>query len=197
MQGLMMGLPLSVISLAQYAASQSALQIEIAKQYPDIHLGPGYSWDQTEHKIGFGATVMLPIFNQNQGPIAEALAKRAQAAAEFNALQAQAISEIDRTLAGYRGALQKIEAADLLMTSQKQRQQALEATLKVGESTRLAVLSGQLEMSAISISRLEARVQAQQLLGQLEDALRRPVKPSTVAAASVENNSRFEETLSE
>ena len=28
-------------ALAEYAASQSALQLEIAKQYPDLHLGPG------------------------------------------------------------------------------------------------------------------------------------------------------------
>ena len=31
-------------ALAEYAASQSALQLEIAKQYPDVHLGPGYDW---------------------------------------------------------------------------------------------------------------------------------------------------------
>ena len=28
-------------ALAEYAASESALQLEIAKQYPDVHLGPG------------------------------------------------------------------------------------------------------------------------------------------------------------
>ena len=32
-------------ALAEYAASQSALQLEIAKQYPDLHLGPGYAWN--------------------------------------------------------------------------------------------------------------------------------------------------------
>src|SRR5205807_5738299 len=33
-------------ALADYAASQSALQLEIAKQYPDVHLSPGYEFDQ-------------------------------------------------------------------------------------------------------------------------------------------------------
>ena len=32
-------------ALADYAASQSALQLEIANQYPDVHLGPGYAWN--------------------------------------------------------------------------------------------------------------------------------------------------------
>jgi len=33
-------------ALCRYAASQAALQLEIAKQYPDIHLQPGYEFDQ-------------------------------------------------------------------------------------------------------------------------------------------------------
>src|SRR5262249_40677983 len=33
-------------ALAEYAASQSALQLEVAKQYPDVHLQPGYEFDQ-------------------------------------------------------------------------------------------------------------------------------------------------------
>ncbi|MBA2593475.1 MAG: TolC family protein [Pseudomonadota bacterium] len=35
--------------LAEYEASQAALQLEVAKQYPDLHLGSGYQWDQGDH----------------------------------------------------------------------------------------------------------------------------------------------------
>jgi len=54
-------------ALAEYAATEAALRLEIAKQYPDVHLGPGYSYDQGQDKwtIGFSAT--LPIFDQNRG----------------------------------------------------------------------------------------------------------------------------------
>ena len=34
-----------LVALSDYAASQSALQSAVAKQYPDIHLAPGYSWN--------------------------------------------------------------------------------------------------------------------------------------------------------
>src|SRR5437667_170854 len=88
-------------ALAEYAASQSALQLEIAKQYPDLHLGPGYQLDQTDNKWSLGATLTLPVLNQNQGAIAEAKARREEAAARFVALQAQAVGEIDRAVAGY------------------------------------------------------------------------------------------------
>ena len=32
-------------ALAEYAAAEALLRSEIAKQYPDIHLNPGYSFD--------------------------------------------------------------------------------------------------------------------------------------------------------
>src|SRR5207244_7786011 len=64
--------------LAEYAASQSALQLEIARQYPNIHLNPRYQLDQTDNKWTLGLTVELPVLNRNQGPIAEAEARGAE-----------------------------------------------------------------------------------------------------------------------
>ncbi len=54
-------------SLAEYAASEAALQLEIAKQYPDVHISPGYEFDQGEHKFGIGASATLPILSRNRG----------------------------------------------------------------------------------------------------------------------------------
>ena len=53
-------------ALADYAASQSALQLEIAKQYPDIRLGPGYEYDQGLHKWGLavGTDVLARVQSQ-------------------------------------------------------------------------------------------------------------------------------------
>ena len=58
-------------ALSDYAASQSALQLEVAKQYPDIHLAPGYYWNAGsagENDWQLGATVELPLLNRHQGP---------------------------------------------------------------------------------------------------------------------------------
>ncbi|EHP41784.1 divalent cation resistant determinant protein C [Cupriavidus basilensis OR16] len=89
--------------LAQYEASQAALQLEVAKQYPDIHLGPGYTFDQGLRKLGFDFTnLMLPIFNRNEGPIAEARARRLEAEAQVKRLESQAMGEIDGAVAAYQ-----------------------------------------------------------------------------------------------
>jgi outer membrane protein TolC len=108
-----------LVALAEYAASQSALQLEIAKQYPDVHLGPGYQFDQGDHKFSLALTAELPLLNQNQGPISQAEARRAEAAARFNALQARVITEIDRAVAMYRVAQENLSTLDSLAASQK------------------------------------------------------------------------------
>jgi outer membrane protein, heavy metal efflux system len=161
--------------LADYAASQAALQLEIAKQYPDVHLQPGYQFDQGDNKWSLGLTVELPVLNQNQGPIAEAKARRAEAAARFNALQAGVLSEIDHAVAGYHAALRKrADADELLARSQKQEQRS-RAMLDAGEISKGDLVALRLQLSAAALARLDALVKSQQALVQLEDALQSPL----------------------
>jgi cobalt-zinc-cadmium efflux system outer membrane protein len=94
-------------ALSEYESTQSALRLEIAKQYPDIRLGPNYQLDQTDSKWTLGLSVDLPILSRNKGPIAEAIARRAESAARFLALQAQVIGELDAAIEDCRSALLK------------------------------------------------------------------------------------------
>lgn len=157
-------------ALADYAATESALRLEIAKQYPDIHLGPGYEFDQGLNKWSLGFTVPLPVFDRNRGPIAEAESKRTTSAAKFHALEAKISGELDRALASYRGALEKLHTADELTTDSKKQLDSAEAVIKAGEGGRLALLTAQVEHNAASLGRLDALIEAQQALGTLEDA---------------------------
>lgn len=168
-------------SLAEYGASQSALQLEIAKQYPDLHLSPGYEFDQGDNKWSLGVGITLPILNRNRGAIAQAVAKRAEAAATFIALQAHAISEIDRTFASYRLALEKAADADSLRASLLAQQKSLQAMLEAGEISRADLIGLQLQLSASSLTRLDAIAKAHQALGLLEDALQEPSGISPMA----------------
>jgi len=164
-------------ALAEYEASQTALQLEIAKQYPDIHLGPGYTYDQGENKWSLGFSVTLPVFNRNEGPIAKAEARRKETQARFTALQTQVIGEIDRTLAGYRAALENLEIADSLLLFHKKRLQSVQALFGGGETDRLALLSSQAELESTELARLNIFVKAQQSLNLLEDAMQHPLQP--------------------
>jgi outer membrane protein, heavy metal efflux system len=167
-------------ALAEYAASQSTLQLAIAGQYPDIRLGPGYEYDQGDNKWSLGFSVTLPA-DRNRGPIAEARARREEAAARFDALQASVLGQIDLAVAGYRAALQKQADASAMLTDLTQQEGVAEAMLRAGAISRSELVALQLQLSVSALARLDALQQAQQAVGQLEDAVQRPLGlPSAV-----------------
>jgi len=176
-------------ALAEYAASQSALQLEIAKQYPDVHLNPGYELDQTDNKWSLGLTVDLPILNQNQGPIAEAKAKRAEAAAHFLMVQATAISEIDGALADYDAALNKSATAKHLLDDLQKQLKSVRAQAQLGEVDALTLANAEAEYATGAQNQLDALVKAQTALGQLEDAVQSPLTLSQDAIRAAQNHS--------
>lgn len=166
-------------ALADYAASQSALQLEIAKQYPDLHLSPGYSWNQGsegDSQWQLGATVELPLLNRNQGPIAEAEARRAASAARFVALQAKVIGEIDRVVAAYEASRKNLAALQSLAAAQKTLNDNTQAQFQAGAADRLDLLASELELETASLGELDATAKLQLALGALEDALQRPLE---------------------
>lgn len=175
-------------SLEAYAASQSAVQLEIAKQYPDIHLGPGYQYDQGDHKISLSLTAELPVLNQNQGPIAEAVARRAGAAAKFVALQAKVFSEMELAVTGLRAAGENLASLEALAAAQRQRAESVAAQRAAGAASAYDALNAQLELAAGDQLQLAARVKWHQACGALEDALRRPI--SWLAPAMLETAPR-------
>jgi cobalt-zinc-cadmium efflux system outer membrane protein len=168
-------------ALSSYAATQEALQLEIAKQYPDIHLGPAYEYDQGDNKWSLGIGITLPVFSRNRGPIAEAEARREAAAAGFAALQARVLSEIDGAVVGYRGARrQETEAQELVAHLEKEEVTA-RAIFDLGEISRSDLVALQLQLGATSLARLDAVTRARQALGGLEDALQSPLPASAEA----------------
>jgi len=180
-------------ALSEYAASESALQLEIAKQYPDIHIGPGYEYDQGDNKWSLGFSISLPILNRNQGPIAEAEARRKEAETRFIALQSRIIGEIDRAFAGYCSALQKLETADSLQSAKEKQLQSIQTMFNAGETDRLSFLSSQSELYSIALLQLDALANAQQSLSLLEDAVQRPLQPLKPFPIVPETNPRTKE----
>ena len=177
-------------ALADYQASQSALQIEVAKQYPDITLGPGFLMDAGQAKWSFGLSLVLPLLNRNQSPIAEAEARRQLAAANFLTVQTRAIGEVEQALAGYRAVLDKLRTADTLLATQRRKEQSAARLQRAGETDRSTLLGAQVELAVAELARVETLLQAQQALGALEDAVRRPLDGQALPAITVEHNPR-------
>ncbi len=166
-------------ALAQYAAAESDLQLEIARQYPDIQIAPGYTFEERNSFFTLGLAITLPIFNRNQGPIAEAEAKRKEAAATFLQKQAQVIGDSEKALAVYSAALNELAEADQSLRQLQETQLRMtQLAFAVGEEDRLTLNGVQLENAAVARARLDALGRAQIALGDLEDAIQRPLSPN-------------------
>lgn len=175
-------------ALERYAASQSALQLQIARQWPDVHLGPGFAWNAQlagDRQWELGLSLPLPILNHNQGPIAEAKAHRALAAAHFLTVQTHAVTRIDSSLAAYDSARTQLMTADVLLRGLARQLRSVQAQVSAGERQPLDLLTARLAYQSGAQERLEALVRAQQALGRLEDAAQSPLPlaHATVAAA--------------
>lgn len=176
-------------ALARYAASQSALQLQIAQQWPDIHLGPGFAWNAQladDRQWELGLSLPLPVLNHNQGPIAEARAQRALAAAHFLTVQTAAVTQIDTALAAYDSARTQLATAESLLSNLDHQLSSVNAQMRVGELQPLDLANARLAYEAGAQDRLDALVHAQQALGQLEDAMQSPLTLQATTLSAIQ-----------
>ncbi len=169
-------------ALEKYEAAQSGLQLEIAKQYPDINIGPGYSYEEGSNFLSLVVSSVLPLRNHNEGPIAEAEAQRKVAGAQLLAAQSTVLADVDRSRAQYAAAFATLEGATAAVGELEQQKQSALRLLKAGEADQLTVVAAQLQTSVSERARLDALLQTQLALGLVEDALQRPLDSGVTPA---------------
>jgi outer membrane protein TolC len=164
-------------ALADYAAAEADLRLQIAKQYPDLHFGPGYAWNSGnagDNQWSLGLTVELPVLDQNQGPIAEAEARRKLSAAKFVELQSQVIGDIDRAVAGFRVAQDQMQAGKAILAAERQQLKSAEAQLEAGVADQIDSLNARMALSSALLAQIDNESKFLAAYGMLEDALQRP-----------------------
>ncbi len=168
--------------LRRYAAAEAALHLEIERQYPDLRLSPGYLFDQGDNVWSLGASLVLPLLNRNEGPIAEAEARRSEAAARVQALQFEIVTALRRAIGRYAAEAEAEAAARALAAEAQARADQVARQLALGHTDRLDLVRSRLEAAGAAAALAEARHRRQAALGRLEDALGRPLGNGTVVA---------------
>jgi CRISPR system Cascade subunit CasA len=166
-------------AVVDYDLAESALRLEVAKQYPEIHVGPGYTYDHGVGKLPFNLGLVLPPLDLNRAVIAQAEAKRAEAGRSLEAVQAAALGAVD--LAG-----STLDAARITETSIRERDlpiarrlaEATARSVKAGEADRVDDLGAQATLIEAELAVLDARRAAITAGVDLEDALRVPFDPA-------------------
>jgi CRISPR system Cascade subunit CasA len=150
--------PSMLVAAAEYEAAEKSLELEVRKQYPDLHIGPGYGREDGQDQVLLGLSVPIPILNANRQGIAQARARREVA-------QAGAETILEQILAGVR-------AAEVRLQSATQRRQTLETEIvplvdaqytdarqvaELGEVNTLVLLESLTRQQEAKISLVEAR----------------------------------------
>jgi len=156
--------------LADYAAAESGVRLEYAKQYPDVRLGPGFDFNQGQNRWQLGVSLELPI-NGNRGPIAQAEAKRKSAEARFLAQQDTIQGELNIALAAYEASRKKADTAATLSQEAAAAAGTTKRMVEAGELSPLELTRRQIEASTANLARMAADIEAQTAAGALEDAM--------------------------
>lgn len=99
---------------ATYQVAEQELRLAISKQYPKLKIGPSFSHEGvSDNYLGIGASIEVPIFDRNQGEIAEKAAARDRVRAEY-------IADLHRLQSDAMAALSRVRAMRAEIDAQQQ-----------------------------------------------------------------------------
>jgi outer membrane protein TolC len=161
-------------ALDRYQAAEAGLRVAIARQYPSLDIGPGYHYDQGDNKFILALSLPLPVFNQNQGPIAAARAARRLAGARFMATQERILREIDRAVTDWRASKAEAGTARRLLAAARNSVVRQQEAFRAGAIGRLRLIGAELALVQTEQGALVAAMDERGALGALESALYHP-----------------------
>ncbi len=124
-------------ALAEYAMAEAGLRGEVARQYPDLDLGPGFVWDQGVHRWTLALALPNLLKFRNRAAIDEAVAVRAAAAARVAEIQDALLGDAARAAGRCRGARLEAAAADSQVVLAERQATLARAAYERGETSRL------------------------------------------------------------
>ena len=168
--------PALLAALSDYQIAQQNLQLELANRIPDIDLGPGYQWDSHQGGIfTLNISFTLPIFNNNEGPVAEASAKRIVAARQVEATQATLLSALQQAEFADQSARREWQVTNGLLSLQQNKLNHLRTMLGNSEASTLPLLYATAELQTAQLAQLASESKWRQARVTRESASRVPL----------------------
>lgn len=161
-------------ALARYEAAEATLRLEVARQYPDLSIGPGYQYNQGQHQFSLGISLPLPILDQNQGPIATARSARQVAAADFDKVQTTVLGEVETAVTDWRASHDEAQRTQGLLRLADETVRSERAAFQAGQIGRLQLAGAELARAQTQLGALAASADERIALGHLEDAFHHP-----------------------
>ena len=163
-----------------YDAAEARLKLEVARQYPQFNLGPGYYWDHGIAKFPFNLGFTLPL-HHNAAAIAAARAQRDLAAERMLALQTTIQQRIDAARRAEDGARSALDAARQRLDAARRGVRQADLELKLGESDAARDLEARVSCVQARIDVVQSRAALQDARDALESALHAPLSGPELA----------------
>lgn len=167
------------IALERYATAEAKLKLEIAKQYPDIVISPGYAYEFGDKVWSLGLSGLLTLLNKNKTAITQAEQLREVEAAQFEALQNAVLSEVSNAHAKVILSSQQLKELSALLEQQQKNTQRMLRRLSAGEIDRLEMTYAKLEELIAEKKVSEADFHLRSSLLEFENTRQQPIEIQT------------------
>ena len=124
-------------ALGGYALAESRVRLEVARQFPDLELGPGFIWDQGVHRWTLALALPAVLGRRNRPAIRQAEAEREVAGLRVAEVQDSVLADVESAMLGCRGEALEVAAADSVVAAAKRLAERDRAAYERGESSRL------------------------------------------------------------
>lgn len=162
-------------SLAKYAAAEAKIKLEVAKQTPDISLSPGIAFEFGDSIWSLGFSTLLNLLHKNPTLINEAKQLREIEGAQFEALQAQIIGDLNQTFAQYEASVQHLNLAQSQYISQLQHHKKLQKQFDAGLVDRLELRQASLSNHIAQQQVLGAQFEVLKAADDIENVMQMPI----------------------
>lgn len=176
------------IALERYALAETKLKLEIAKQYPNIVISPGYTYEFGDNLWSLGLSSLITFLNKNKLAIAETTQLREVEAAQFEALQTKVLSDTSIANGLIAQAQQSLTNQQALAERQQAYTRSAERKFAGGEIDRLEFAYIKLENIAAEKNLALADHQLNTAIHELENTLQQPMS-TLISSEKFENAS--------
>lgn len=154
------------LALGKYALAESRLRLQVARQYPNLELGPGFIWDQGVNRWTLALALPALLGSRNRGAIGEAEAAREVAGLEVAEVQDSVFAHVESAVQRCRGAALEVAAADSVVAAATRLVERDRAAYRRGETSRLE--PARTELQLLRAQRARRRAERRLALASLE-----------------------------
>jgi cobalt-zinc-cadmium efflux system outer membrane protein len=163
---------------SEVAARSERVALERSRTAPDVRVGPGVRWYAETDDTAFvlGAAVPLPLWNRNQGAVAEARHRLAKATAERRAAAVRAGANLAAAHALATSALAEAETLERdALPAAEASYRTVRSAYDAGRLGALDLLEAQRTRLALQAQRLRALGDHHRAVAEIERLLGAPI----------------------